>query len=214
MRSLLLSVFLVASSTAVRADVLVEAESFTNPGGWSLDTQFIREMGSPYMLAHGLGKPVADATTTVTFDEPGTYKVFVRTKDWVARWKAEGQPGRFQVLVDGKPLSETFGTKGAEWDWLDGGTVEIAQKSVTLTLHDLTGFDGRCDAIFFTKADSETAKTGPPNDKEPLSSWRREQLGLKAEPTKRDGYDLVVVGGGYAGMGRRFRRLAWDARSR
>ncbi len=201
MRSLLLSVFLVASSTAVRADVLVEAESFTNPGGWSLDTQFIREMGSPYMLAHGLGKPVADATTTVTFDEPGTYKVFVRTKDWVARWKAEGQPGRFQVLVDGKPLSETFGTKGAEWDWLDGGTVEIAQKSVTLTLHDLTGFDGRCDAIFFTKADSETAKTGPPNDKEPLSSWRREQLGLKAEPTKRDGYDLVVVGGGYAGMG-------------
>jgi hypothetical protein len=188
-------------SAVSASDLLVEAESFTNPGGWSLDTQFIREMGSPYMLAHGLGKPVADATTTVKFDETGTYKVFVRTKDWVARWKAEGQPGRFQVLIDGKPLSETFGTKGAEWDWQDGGTVEIAQKSVTLTLHDLTGFDGRCDAIFFTKADSETAKSTPPNDKEPLSSWRREQLGLKAEPTKRDGYDLVVVGGGYAGMG-------------
>ena len=182
-------------------DVLVEAESFASPGGWSLDTQFIREMGSPYMLAHGLGRPVADASTTVEFSETGTYKVFVRTKDWVARWKAEGQPGRFQLLMEGKALEETFGTKGADWAWHDGGTVEIAQKSVTVSLHDLTGFDGRCDAIYFTKADSATAKSGPPNDKEPLSAWRREQLGLKAEPTKREGYDLVVVGGGYAGMG-------------
>jgi hypothetical protein len=38
------------------ATVLVEAESFAEHGGWSLDTQFIREMGSPYLLAHGLGK--------------------------------------------------------------------------------------------------------------------------------------------------------------
>jgi len=27
--------------------LLVEAESFQNPGGWSLDTQFIDLMGSP-----------------------------------------------------------------------------------------------------------------------------------------------------------------------
>ncbi len=201
MRLFLTVILLATSSMAMAKDVLVEAESFTNSGGWSLDTQFIREMGSPYMLAHGLGKPVADASTTVEFPEIGTYKVFVRTKDWVARWKADGQPGRFQLLIDGTPLAETFGTTGADWHWQDGGTIEIAQKSVTLSLHDLTGFDGRCDAILFTKADSETAKAGPPNDTEPLSDWRREQLGLKAEPTKREGYDLVVVGGGYAGMG-------------
>jgi len=201
MRFFLAVIVLTTSSMAMAQNVLVEAESFTNPGGWSLDTQFIREMGSPYMLAHGLGRPVADATTTVEFPETGSYQVFVRTMDWVARWKAEGQPGRFQVLVDGKPLTETFGTTGAEWNWQSGGTVQIDQRSVTLSLHDLTGFDGRCDAIFFAKADSETARTGPPNDKEPLSSWRREQLGLKAEPTKREGYDLVVVGGGYSGMG-------------
>ena len=29
------------------ATVLVEAESFADHGGWTLDTQFIREMGSP-----------------------------------------------------------------------------------------------------------------------------------------------------------------------
>ncbi|HQX52154.1 MAG TPA: FAD-dependent oxidoreductase, partial [Planctomycetaceae bacterium] len=196
MRTVFTGILICWSSIVAANDVLLEAESFTEPGGWSLDTQFIREMGSPYMLAHGLGRPVADATTEVEFKETGTYRVFVRTKDWVARWKAEGQPGRFEVLINGVPLKETFGTKGAAWAWQDGGTVEITQKSVTLSLHDLTGFDGRCDAIFFTNTDSV-----PPNDAQPLSDWRREQLGLKAEPTKREGYDLVVVGGGYSGMG-------------
>jgi hypothetical protein len=34
-----------------------------------------------------------------------------------------------------------------------------------------------------------------------LPSWRRKLLGLPAEPTAKTGYDLVVVGGGYSGMG-------------
>ena len=39
--------------------MLVEAEAFEDLGGWTLDTQFTFEMGSPYLLAHGLGRPVA-----------------------------------------------------------------------------------------------------------------------------------------------------------
>ncbi len=31
-----------------------------------------------------------------------------------------------------------------------GGTFEIKDTKVRLALHDLTGFDGRCDAILFT----------------------------------------------------------------
>ncbi len=84
--------------------VLVEAESFADYGGWVLDTQFIANMGSPYLLAHGLGRSVKDAATEVKISQAGTYRVFVRTKDWVARWKASGQPGRFQLLLDGQPL--------------------------------------------------------------------------------------------------------------
>ena len=45
--------------------MLIETESFSDHGGWKLDTQFIREMGSPYLMAHGLGNPVKDATTTI-----------------------------------------------------------------------------------------------------------------------------------------------------
>lgn len=183
------------------ADLLVEAESFRDPGGWSLDTQFIREMGSPYLLAHGLGKPVRDAVTTVTLPKTGIYRVFVRTKDWVARWKAPGQPGRFQLLVNGTALSTTFGTQGENWHWHDGGTVTIDTPEVTLSLHDLSGFDGRCDAIYFAMSGSDTATSGPPNDSLPLAEWRRRSLGLTANPTQREGYDLVVIGGGYSGMG-------------
>ena len=66
---LVFSWLLVAGSIAPAQDVLVEAESFDDGGGWQLDTQFIDEMGSPYMLAHGLGRPVKDATTKVRFPQ-------------------------------------------------------------------------------------------------------------------------------------------------
>ena len=189
--------FLIASAAALPAqELLLEAESFSALGGWKLDTQFIDEMGSPYMLAHGLGRPVQDATTTIELPETGTYRVFVRTKDWVARWNATGQPGKFQLLINGQPLPETFGTKGATWFWHDGGEVDIASKSVEVTLHDLTGFDGRCDAVYFTKSEN-----APPEASADLASWRQKQLGLDDRPTQKGPYDLVVVGGGYAGMG-------------
>lgn len=197
MKSLFLACFSIAATSALAADsLLVEAESFKDPGGWSLDTQFIEIMGSPYLLAHGLGQPVKDATTTVKFPSTGQYHVYVRTKDWVARWKAPGTPGKFQVLVDGKALGETFGTKGAEWNWQDGGTVDITKPESTLALHDLAGFDGRCDAVYFTKDTS-----APPADGEKLAQWRRTELGLPEKPIDAGSYDLVVVGGGYGGMG-------------
>ena len=47
---------LFVSSPALAQSVLVEAESFYSHGGWKLDTQFFDTMGSPYLLAHGLGR--------------------------------------------------------------------------------------------------------------------------------------------------------------
>ena len=130
MKKLLLSIASLASTSFAADQVFVEAESFREHGGWSLDTQFIEGMGSPYLLAHGMGDPVKDAATVVAFPSPGKYRVWVRTLDWVARWNAPGTPGKFQLLVDGKPLAETFGTKGKVWAWQDGGTIEIAKGEV------------------------------------------------------------------------------------
>lgn len=77
--------------------ILAEAESFSDYGGWLHDSQFMDQMGSPFLLAHGSGEPVADARTEVEFPSPGTYRVWVRTRDWVAPGDAPGVPGRFQV---------------------------------------------------------------------------------------------------------------------
>ncbi len=196
-RAILFALFAPLLAASAADQLLVEAESFQAPCGWVLDTQFIDLMGSPYLMAHGMGAPVRDATTTVTFPSAGKYRVFVRTKDWVARWKAPGVPGKFQVAVDGKPLATIFGTSGAEWAWQEGGAVEIAAPQAALALHDLTGFNGRCDAIFFTKDETFT----PPNDADALAKWRRATLGISEQPADAGEFDLVVCGGGYAGMG-------------
>jgi FAD dependent oxidoreductase/Pyridine nucleotide-disulphide oxidoreductase len=182
-------VTLTLSAAAHAAQVLVEAEHFREHGGWVLDTQFIETMGSPYLLAHGLGEPVRDATT-VTFPSTGKWRVWVRTMDWVARWQAPGAPGKFQLIVDGKALAETFGTKGAAWEWHDGGEIEIGKAVVTIALRDLTGFDGRCDAILFTNDGSLPPDAKFSND----ANARSPQA-----PLDGGSYDLVVVGGGYGG---------------
>ncbi|MBN2270698.1 MAG: hypothetical protein JXN61_08795, partial [Sedimentisphaerales bacterium] len=165
LRLVLSVVFLALSvSLAWAQTVLIEAESFAHIGGWEVDQQFADQMGSPFLLAHGLGEPVEDAVDKVELPQAGEYCLFVRTRDWVAPWNAPGAPGRFQLLIDGKPLKTTFGTNGAEWHWQDGGSVDIAGKQATIALHDLTGFDGRCDAIILT---TDSAFVPPNDDKLP-----------------------------------------------
>lgn len=173
--------------------VLVEVESLGEKGGWVVDQQFMDLMGSPYLLAHGLGEPVPDATGSVELPSEGEYRVWVRTRDWVAPWGAPGAPGKFQVLVDGKALDETFGTKSDPWHWHDGGTVTVG-KTATVALHDLTGFEGRCDAILFCK----DLDYQPPEGDD-LKQLRAEVLGWNLEPENRGHFDLVIVGGGVAG---------------
>ena len=174
--------------------VLLEAEQFADIGGWVVDQQFMDQMGSPYLLAHGLGEPVRDAQTTVQFPARGKYRVWVRTRDWVGPWKAPGAPGRFKLLVNGKPLAKTFGTEGAEWHWQDGGTVKV-ERTTRIALHDLTGFEGRCDAVLF----SQNLNFRPPNEASALATFRRKALGLPDKPEDGGNYDLVVIGGGIAG---------------
>ncbi len=190
-----LSLLLSALSTmASGQNVLLEAEQFDQTGGWDVDQQLMEVMGSSYLLAHGLGVPVKDAVTKATFASPGTYRVWVRTRDWVAPWKASGAPGKFQVLINGKPLATTFGTEGEQWHWQSGGSVEISGET-TVALHDLTGFEGRCDAILFSKDPGFS----PPNELAALAAFRQKTLGLPEKPVDGGSYDLVVVGGGIAG---------------
>lgn len=193
--AVLLLVWAACSPVGAGEMFLLEAEHFTDYGGWSHDSQFMDQMGSPYLLAHGLGVPVRDAVTKIEL-APGRYRVRVRTKDWVAPWNAPGKPGRFRVSIDGTPLDTTFGTEGAQWHWQDGGTVTITKRGTTVALQDLTGFAGRCDAILF----STDPDFIPPNEPDELASFRRRLLDLLESPEPQGAFDLVVAGGGVAGI--------------
>ncbi len=182
-------------AAAAAADgILLEAEAFADKGGWMVDPQFVEQMGSPYLLAHGLGRPVAPAKTTFRVNDPGPYRVWVRTKNWApGDWEA---PGRFQVAINGRTLDTEFGTEEG-WQWQDGGQADLPAGEHRIELRDLTGFDGRCDAIFL----APEGHARPPAELKDLTTWRNERSGLPATPPLAGTFDVVIVGGGIAGCG-------------
>lgn len=197
MKRILVTLLLMAASVGAQAaDLWLEAESFSHKGGWKVDQQFMDQMGSPYLLAHGLGKAVDDAWTEVTFPEKGDYYVFVRTYNWTSPWHDGEGPGRFRLSVGHKKLASPLGCEGRSWMWQAAGKVTVKERTQEVRLHDLTGFDGRCDAIYFTTDPSAV----PPADGVALEAFRRQALQLPDTPPVTEGFDLVVVGGGIAGM--------------
>ena len=174
-------------ATANAATLYVECESFDSLGGWVVDPHSMKKIDSSYVMAHGVGKPVADAVTKVEIPATGRYAVWAKTRDWSAEWR-EGRgnaPGRFKVLVNGAALDSELGTEGHEWHWQKAGEVNLSNGAVSLALHDLTGFNGRCDALFLT--DDAAAK--PP--------FARPSAVIDDNPVE---YDLAIVGGGMAGI--------------
>lgn len=173
--------------------VLLEAASFSDLGGWVLDTQHYQQMGGCYLLAHGLGRPVKNARTTVKLPEAGDWHVGVRTRDWCpGPWPA---PGRFQIRINDQTLPVVFGTEPG-WAWQDGGKLELPAGDVQVELVDLTGFAARCDAIYFSR---EPAADLPNDDLQELSAWKDQLAGRADLEVEELDYDLVIVGGGISG---------------
>lgn len=170
------------------ATVFLECESFSNPGGWTVDPSSMSEMGSAYLMAHGYGVPVADAETAVVLPEKGIYSIWARTRNWNAEWSAV-PAGRFGIVLDGNRLGGELGTGGRDWRWQSAGTRELDAGAHTLALHDLTGFNGRCDAVVLATENLDEAG---------LEQIRRaRQNGPVAEGGT---FDFIVVGGGISGI--------------
>ena len=179
--------------TMVQAGYLwVDAEDFGEYGGWRLDTQFVHLMGSGYLLAAGVGRPVEDARTTITVPQSGTYRVWVRSRNWVR----EHAPGKFEVLVNGTPMPTVLGAAPtAEWTWENAGDVRFNAGTATLALHDLTGYYGRCDALVLTTDMTYV----PPEEREQVCRERARLTELSRVPQPKGEFDVVVVGAGAAG---------------
>ena len=172
---------------------MVECESFSAVGGWQVDSQFAEFMGSSYLLAHGLGNPVADACGILRVRRKGLYRVWVRTQNWSAPWSSV-PAGTFRVLIDGKELPEALGAGDGAWHWQLAGALRLEAGPVSVALRDETGFDGRCDAILLS-GDPDFV---PPEGEE-LAAFRRNCGAIR----RADGpvvVDFAVVGGGVSGM--------------
>lgn len=176
--------------------VFLEAESFAEKGGWVVDQQFMDLMGSPYLMAHGIGKIVNDAYTLIDIPAKGKYRIFVRTKNWTAPFTDSPAPGIFKIKIDNQELSSVFGNGSGSWHWEKGGIVSLQKGSSCIYLKDLTGFDGRIDALLL----ASDLNYNPPDSGIGLKDIRRKWLGLPDKPPENDNFDLVVVGGGIAGI--------------
>jgi hypothetical protein len=192
MKSLFFLFILVFSSFALSGQsFLVETELFREKGGWITETQFIDQMGSAYLLAHGLGESVDDAYTTVIAPETGAYHLWIRTKDWIP--DANG-PGVFEVWINENRQGGVYGGDGVyDWHWVYIGKINLPDSPVIITLKDLTGFGGRCDALFFSKKKNHA----PPDTIEERNIFA---AGKKGIPVDEGHFDLIVSGGGVAGI--------------
>jgi len=170
----------------------IDAEDFHDYGGWLIDTDFVHLMGSPYLIAAGIGKPVKDATLTVALPRAGRWRVWVRARNWLPEYS----PGRFEVLFDGESVGKVLGAAAADgWLWEPAGEVEREAGEVRIALHDLTGYYGRCDALVLTQDMQYT----PPSDLKRMERERARLTGLSLEPKFVGEFDVVVVGAGAAG---------------
>lgn len=168
-------------------EILIEAESF-EAGGWTKDWQFIEQMGSPYLLAIGYGIPVEDAVKKMDIPK-AEYRIWIRTKDWIPEY----HPGKLELYVNGKSAG-TFGASGKDgWSWEDAGVHNLSG-SCEFRLKDLTGYYGRCDAIWL----ATDIKATPPVTKEELEELRLKQ-NIISKRIEEKSYDVIVVGGGIAG---------------
>jgi hypothetical protein len=208
--------------------VWLEAEQFADCGGWSNDSQFVALMGSPYLLATGVGKPVADAVTKAHVPRPGQYRLWVRCKDWyppvgqvgnLSPTSAVGQVGN----LSGNSSQASGKGQVANLSYSPGRfQVIVAGRTSKTTFGQAK--DDRWQWIDGGAFDIQTAEvevrlhdlTGwwgrcdavvlagdkgfrPADDLGELAKQRETYGGVAREITQPGPYDVVVVGGGLAG---------------
>lgn len=173
--------------------IWIDALDFDQKGGWKEDTQYVHLMGSGYLIAADEpGVPVEDATVRIKVDQCGVYRIWVRDRNWLR----PHAPGQFVVLVDGKKTDHILGKLPSDkWLWEIAGDVELEAGEHTLSLHDLTGYFGRCASIVLT-TDMDYL---PSREIDRIHADRARIKGMSNEVAEGGGFDLIVVGGGPGG---------------
>ncbi|MBQ2967328.1 MAG: hypothetical protein IJE10_04290 [Clostridia bacterium] len=94
------------------------------------------------------GEGAVPAETTINIDEAGTYKIWVRSKDYPTN-----KPGSryFHVAFNGQRYPDKFGDHGkAGYGWEEAGVHELQPGSYKLELIDTSGFYARFGGVLVT----------------------------------------------------------------
>ncbi|CAG7638826.1 copper amine oxidase N-terminal domain-containing protein [Paenibacillus allorhizosphaerae] len=145
--------------------LLFRPESFDDFGTWTMeanvDGAFEKSVLRGLIPSAGGATPdMADpsgaqpATATFQAEQAGTYKVWVRSRDF----ETNQQGSRFfNVGLNGQMLPQRLGTHGQDgFKWAEAGVVQLQPGTNTLELYDTSGFYARCDAVLLT-ADLQAA---------------------------------------------------------
>lgn len=172
----------------------IDALEFTEKGGWKLDSQFVHLMGSAFLIAADKpGVPVEDAKVTVDIAQAGTYRIWVRTRNWLR----PHNPGVFSLLVNGKGNDVVLGKQPSDaWVWEIAGDFTFQAGKNELTARDLSGYFARFSSVVITN-DFDFV---PSREVERMHKQRLKIKGLPTEVEFGGKYDVIVVGGGPGGV--------------
>ena len=171
----------------------IDAVDFDGYGGFVIETQFVREMGQPYLMANGVGEAVEPAFVKFSVNEDGAYRFFVRTKNWYT----ECAPDGLILEVDGKRSEHVLAKMNVSgWYFEIGTDFNLEKGEHTLKIYDTTGWFGRFSCVVITN-DLDFV---PSRELSVLKKQRALIKGAPVSVTDLGEYDLVVVGGGVGGI--------------
>lgn len=178
----------------IKDKLWIDALDFDTYGQWKSDTQFTHLMGSGCLIAcHTPGVPVKDAAVKINAECEGMYRVWIRARNWYYN----SAPGKFSVLVDGKDNGVVLGAlMSNDWVWQIAGDFCFDKGEHTISLHDLTGYFGRCSSVIITN-DMNFVPKRPVDE---FEHERAEMLGISLEPQNEGEWDVLVAGGGPGGV--------------
>lgn len=175
-------------------ELWIDAIEFQDKGGWKEDTQFVHLMGCGYLMAaYKPGIPVEDAHTTVQIPAAGTYRIWVRDRNWLR----SHSPGTFCLLVNGEHNGTILGKQPSDaWVWEIAGDFKLEAGPCQLSMHDLTGYFGRFSSVLIT----DDLDYVPPRDMNRMHKDRARIKGLNTEVSFGGNYEVIVAGGGPGGV--------------
>ena len=172
--------------------IWIDALEFENYGGFVKETQFVREMGQGYLLADGVGEPVAPASTTFCTEHGGMFRFFIRTKNWCTEYSPDG----LIIAVDGIKSGHISGKMHSlGWYFEIAADFKLSAGKHKLEVFNTDGWFARFSSVLIT----DDYSFFPSKETEVWQEERKKIRNCENDVTKYE-FDCIVVGGGAAGI--------------